>query len=240
MENTAIEWAEHTINFYIGCSKVSEGCANCYMFRLENRFGRDPTVVRKTKWETIEKNLAKWSPAKIFVNSMSDTFHESLTYQEIDEMFKLMFKYPKHQYLILTKRIGRAQAYADITAFPPNFWIGTSVESQKHIDRINTLCEIPANIHFVSFEPLLGEINLNSTSSFDWAIVGGESGYKPRIPNAVCFSKLIDQLRNENIPVFFKQWGGTSKCKCHGAWGCRNINGKTFDEMPRNIVNLEN
>jgi protein gp37 len=243
MKDTAIEWAENTINFYVGCTKVSEGCANCYMFRLEKRFGRDPSTVRKTNWKTIESHLKNWKSSRIFVNSMSDTFHESLSYQDIQEMFNMMMKYPKHQYLILTKRIERAEhffnEYNKEFEIPKNFWIGTSVESDKHWSRLHTLYEIKAEVLFASFEPLLSKIGLDSfDSSLDWAIVGGESGYSPRLPKQEWIDDLIGQLITLDVPVFYKQFGGSKKCKCHNAWGCRLWNGQTLDEMPRNKPTL--
>ena len=214
MKNTAIEWAENTINFYIGCTKVSEGCTNCYMYRLEKRFGKDPTVVRKTNWKTIEKNLKNWPASKIFVNSMSDTFHESIDFGEIRSMFEMMERYPQHQYLILTKRIERAKEYEKDNPFLDNFWLGVSVESGKHLERIDVLLDIRARIHYVSFEPLLGNIPLAPFNTFmlDWAIVGGESGYNPRLPKQEWVDFLIRQLHHYDVPVFYKQFGGSARC----------------------------
>ena len=234
MKDTAIEWADNTINFHVGCTKVSEGCANCYMFRLEKRFGRDPTAVRKTNWTTIERNLKKWKPSRIFVNSMSDTFHESIGNGEILKMFDLMEKYNQHQYLILTKRIERAEEFFNkyFVIVSDHIWIGTSIESNKQVSRLEALGEIKAKTKFVSFEPLLGFVNIKQINCFDWAIVGGESGYQPREMKFEWADDLIDQLREMNIPIFFKQWGGTKKCKCHGAWGCRLYDHETLDEMP--------
>lgn len=240
MENTSIEWADNTINFYVGCTKVSEGCANCYMFRLEKRWGRDPTTVRRTNWTNIERNLKKWKPSKIFVNSMSDTFHESLTCYEVLCMFEMMEKYPQHQYLILTKRIRRAEEFLNkyYVVVPKNIWIGTSIETKNQIERLEYLREIKARTKFVSFEPLLGFVNLRNPSNeldapFDWAIVGGESGLSPRLPKKEWIEHIIGELQAANVPVFFKQWGGSKKCKCHNAWGCRLFEGRTLDEMPK-------
>lgn len=234
MKDTKIEWADNTINFYIGCTKISAGCKNCYMFRLENRFGRNPGVIRKTNWQTIERNLKNWEPSKVFVNSMSDTFHESLNIDDVRDMFELMEKYPQHQYLILTKRIQRAVNYQNHYKFKNNFWIGTSIESQQHMTRLIDLSKIKSKVRFVSFEPLLNPITLagREDNFIDWAIVGGESGYNPRLPERIAFVQLIYQLHIRKIPVFFKQWGGSKKCKCHGTYGCRLINDKTLDEMP--------
>jgi protein gp37 len=233
MKDTAIEWADNTINFFVGCTKVSSGCTNCYMFRLEKRWGRDPNVVRKTNWATIVSNLKKWNPSIIFVNSMSDTFHENIHTEEIIDMFKIMEQNPQHQFLILTKRIDRAAVFFHTRKVPENVWMGTSVENQYMRDRISTLKTIDSKIRFVSFEPLLGPIVLYKEDGLiDWAIIGGESGFQPRLPVQDWVENLLRDTKQLGIAVFFKQWGGNKKCECHNAWGCRTINGKTWNEMP--------
>ena len=232
MKNSAIEWCENTINWYMGCTKVSEGCKNCYMYRLMKRFGKDPYILNKMNFQNIEKNLQKWQPSKIFVNSMSDTFHDELTFEQIDEMFKLMFNYDKHTYIILTKRILRAKEYFDITPCPQNFWIGTSVESEKYMSRIEVLKSIPSGVRFVSFEPLLEKINSLILDGIQWVIVGGESDPNPRPMYEDYAINIFNECQKLGIPYFFKQWGGKTKCKCHNAWGCRIFRGKTWDEYP--------
>lgn len=235
MKNTAIEWADNTINFFVGCTKVSEGCANCYMYRLENRWGRDPTKVRKTNWFTIDANLRKWDKSNIFVNSMSDTFHKDIPDNEIEEMFNIMKTYSKHIYIVLTKRIDRAVKFFETRQVPDNVWIGTSVESEKYLFRINLLRHITAKTRFVSFEPLLGFIDLDSADLQDihWVIVGGESGSNSREMKEEYVNVIFNMCQAKGIPFFFKQWGkGLSKCKCHNAFGCRLYKGKTWDELP--------
>lgn len=233
MKNTAIEWADNTINFYVGCTKVSEGCKNCYMYRLETRFGRDPTKVRKTNWKTIESNLNKWESSIIFVNSMSDTFHESLSTDDIWSMFRMMQFYQKHTFIVLTKRITRARlmVWSHDISIPDNVWIGTSVESQNHVDRIEELKQIPSKTKFVSFEPLLGKIECD-LNGIDWAIIGGESDWHPRPMKAEWVDSLFNTCKVMGVKFFFKQWGGSTKCKCHKAWGCRLYKEQTWDERP--------
>ena len=223
MKDTAIEWADNTINFYMGCTKVSEGCKNCYMYRLMPRFGKDPNFLNQMNFDNIMKNLKKWNPSRIFVNSMSDTFHERLSDYAITEMFTVMLMNPKHQYLILTKRIERAVEYLSKQKLPNNFWIGTSIENENHIDRIDHLREIKASVRFVSFEPLLGYVMNFNLTGINWVIVGGESDPKPRPMKDVWVANIFDECKARDIPFFFKQWGGSTKCKCHNAWGCRLI-----------------
>ena len=189
-------------------------------------------MVRKTNWKTIESNLRNWKPSRIFVNSMSDTFHESIYQEDIESMFDMMKKYPQHQYLILTKRIQRAEVFFHTRPLTDNFWIGTSIESNKTKHRLEHLGKIKAKVRFVSFEPLLDYVSIEPINCFEWAIVGGESGYNPRLPDPYWIDDLIEQLQRMQIPVFYKQFGGSTKCKCHNAWGCRLHNGKTLDEMP--------
>jgi len=232
MKNTAIEWAENTINFYMGCTKVSPGCTNCYMYRLQNRFGKDPTKVIKMKWNNIEKNLKKWKPSRIFVNSMSDTFHKDISDEEINHMFGIMETNDQHEYLVLTKRIERAHGFFYGKELPDNIWIGTSVESEKYIKRIDFLRSINAKIKFVSFEPLLNYIMNFNLENVQWVIVGGESDPNPRQMKGSWVDNIFDECQSRKIPFFFKQWGGKSKCNCHKAWGCRMYKDKTWDELP--------
>lgn len=234
MENTKIEWADHTINFFLGCTKVSEGCANCYMYRLESRWGRDPTKVRKTNWSTIEANLRKWTPSRIFVNSMSDTFHKDISDADIYEMFHIMYENPKHTFIVLTKRIERAVQWLQGSNVGDHIWIGTSIESQKYLWRMEELKKINAKTHFISFEPLVGIMpnNLN-LRGIQWVIVGGESGSNARPMKEEYVDNIFNECQDKQIPFFFKQWGkGLSKCKCHNAFGCRLYKGATWDEIP--------
>ena len=241
LKNTAIEWADHSVNFFVGCTKISPGCVNCYMYRLEERFGRNPYVVRKTDWKVRERELKSYDPSNIFVNSMSDTFNDDITPEQIDEMFAIMAKYPKHNYIILTKRIERAVKYFLHKQVPSNFWIGTSVESEKYLWRINELRKIDAKVRFVSFEPLLELIDIMNADllGIHWVIVGGESDKNPRLMKKEFVTPIFDMCQKRGIAFFFKQWGGNTKCKCHNAWGCRLLHGKTYDELPISKGDLE-
>jgi protein gp37 len=205
------------------------------MYRLETRFGRDPTTVRKTKWDDRQRELRLYEPSTIFVNSMSDTFHRDVDNAQLVEMFEILAKYPKHTYIILTKRIERAVSFFENKKVPDNIWIGTSVESEKYLWRINQLRKINANTRFVSFEPLLEKIDIMTADlqGIHWVIVGGESDSKPRPMKPEFVTPIFDMCKKQGIPFFFKQWGGSTKCTCHIAWGCRLLFGKTWDELPK-------
>ena len=236
-ETTQIEWAESTINFYWGCTKVSEGCKFCYMYRNSPRYNRDATKVTKLNFDNIEKNLNKWSPRRIFVNSNSDTFHDSLSYENICEMFHLMLKYPKHEYMILTKRSGRMRSIFSQESLPNNFWLGVSVENQNHVDRIDDLLECDCYNKFLSLEPLLGDVQPDrDLRDIRLAIIGGES-YLKNDDGRIMKEEWVDKIKEWcdffEIPFFFKQWGGNSKCNCHNAWGCRLYKGQTWDYIPK-------
>lgn len=237
MKETQIEWSDSTTNFYVGCTPVSSGCKNCYMFRLEKRWGRDPSIVRMTDWETKIKELEKWEPRRIFVNNMSDSFHPDIPDVKIDEMFEILNRFPKHTYMILTKRIERAAKYFQGKKLPDNFWMGTSIESQNHVSRADALRRIDAKVHYISFEPLLGEITNINLDHIEWMIVGGESGYRPRTMKPEWVDALFKLSRIKNVAFFFKQWGGgMKKCKCHKSFGCRLYQDKTWDEMPNQVI----
>jgi len=233
LKETSIEWADSTINFFMGCTKVSEGCKNCYMYRLMPRFGKDPFKLNRMNFDNIEKNLTKWSPRTIFVNSMSDTFHEDISINDIWTMFRIMGFHQKHTFIVLTKRITRARllVWANDISIPDNVWLGTSVESQKYVSRIDELKQIKAKTKFVSFEPLLGKIYYDLTG-INWAIVGGESDPNPRIIQHEWIDSIYHKCKELGIPFFFKQYGGSKKCNCHNAWGCRVYRGQLWDELP--------
>src|SRR3990167_318690 len=174
-ETTAIEWAEKTINFHMGCTKVSEECNKCYMYRLMPAFGKDPFKVQQMSFDNIVKNLKKWSPSRIFVDSMSDFWHKDISDDVISEAFGIMDTYSKHTYLILTKRADRMAAYIeqarqdDYDPEPPrNIWFGVSCGLMKTKNRIQSLKTMPcSNIKFVSFEPLLEDIGTLDLTGID-------------------------------------------------------------------------
>ena len=178
-ESTEIEWADRTVNFAWGCTKVSDGCEKCYMFRLSRIYGRS-TAFEPRKLERAEADIRKWKePSIVFVNSMTDTFHEDAPYELIDSWFDVMKKYPQHQWIILTKRINKAYNYFKTRECPDQCWIGTSVEDANQMHRIEKLKKIKTKIRFVSFEPLLADIPKPDLSGLQWVIVGGESDQSP-------------------------------------------------------------
>lgn len=212
-----------TVNLAWGCTKVSTECKLCYLYRLSKIWGIDADVVdikAKTEAEAIKlinKALKKdthisWARGKeiIFVNSMSDTFHKDISFDIITEWLNAFETFPDNQFLVLTKRADRMHEYFGTHDRPPhNVWLGVSCGITKAKERIDHLRPIIANVHFVSFEPLLediGEINLDN---IQWAIIGGESDYKdPRPMQKEWVDNIIRQCIEQNVKVWFKQWGG--------------------------------
>lgn len=206
--------------------------------------GKDFSEIRRASDSTFYAPL-KWTEARmIFTCSISDFFiKEADDYR--DEIWEVIRKTPQHTYQILTKRPERIQDCLpeDWGAHGwPNVWLGVSVETQAYDFRIAQLIDIPAQIHFLSCEPLLGPLTLDFDPSYywfggiDWVIVGGESGPKARPMKEDWALDILDQCRRTNTPFFFKQAGGKTKCKCHGAWGCRLLDGRTYDEMPQILL----
>ena len=208
--NSAIEWTDATWNPWMGCTKVSEGCKNCYMFREQKQYGHDPTVLRKSK--TTFRDPLKWKePHMIFVCSWSDFAHEDVPLAWVDEAWEIIRQATQHTFLILTKRPG------DLKQLLPDdwgdgwshVWIGVTVENQENDWRLVALEEIPAVVRFVSCEPLLGSVDVYSFSpTLDWVIVGGESGSDCRMMFEDWALDIRDQCIKAEIPFFFKQWSG--------------------------------
>jgi protein gp37 len=219
---TGIEWTDKTWNPTTGCNKISPGCLHCYAEALTKRFpnnfknGFDLTLHPERLAEPL-----KWrTPSRIFVNSMSDLFHEEVPLDFIQNVFKVIQATPWHIYQILTKRPERLVELAPNLEFHKNIWLGVSVENQ------NYLRQVPASVRFLSCEPLLGSLNLN-LENIDWVIVGGESGQKHRPMSIEWVEDIRDQCQKAEVAFFFKQVGGrTSKA------GGRLLDGKIWDEMP--------
>ncbi|MDA2925276.1 phage Gp37/Gp68 family protein [Acidobacteria bacterium AH-259-L09] len=229
-----IEWTETTWNPVTGCNKVSTGCKYCYAERISERFrgveghpyeqGFDLKIHR----DRLESPSRWRNPRRIFVNSMSDLFHEQIPFDFINDVFDVMEENPKHTFQVLTKRPDiMLQFFKNHrTDVPPNVWLGISVETQEYMWRLSVLKKVPANVRFVSCEPLLGPLVLD-LDRIHWVIVGGESGPKSR-PIAIEWVRDIRAacLRVE-VPFFFKQWGGSNKAKSG-----RILDGRTWDEFP--------
>ena len=233
-DKSAIEWTQSTWNPVTGCTKTSPGCAHCYAEAITLRFKRGGPFLPglatiKLHPERLSLPL-KWKrPRLIFVNSMSDLFHEEVPLDFIQEIFEVMGQASHHTFQILTKRHNRLREMVPHLDYPKNVWIGVSVENQYWADeRVPYLLEVPAAIRFLSCEPLLKPVSLSKyLDGIQWVIVGGESGPKARPINA----QWVRAIRNECIDYekhfFFKQWGGrTSKA------GGRTIDGQIWNQMP--------
>ena len=226
--NTGIEWTDKTWNPTTGCSKVSPGCRFCYAEALTARFPKSfPQGFSLTLHPERLEQPKKWrTPSRIFVNSMSDLFHEDVPFTYLQEVFAVMRDTPWHIYQILTKRDQNLVKLAPDLEWSENIWVGVSVESQQYIYRVDALKKVPSKVHFLSCEPLLGELNL-SLEGIDWVIVGGESGYQHRPIHPEWVRSILHQAREANAAFFFKQWGGH-----HSKAGGRIIDDQIWDEMP--------
>jgi len=238
MAISKIEWTESTWNPVTGCTKVSAGCDNCYAEHLAKRLRMmgQPNYAdgfRVTLHEHVLEYPLRWKkPQTIFVNSMSDLFHEQVPDSFIFRIFDIMKKANWHQFQILTKRSRRLAALSPKLDWHKNIWMGVSVENEAVKFRIDDLKSVSAAIRFVSFEPLLGLLSSLDLSDIDWVIVGGESGTNAREMKKEWIIKIKEQCHKQNIPFFFKQWGGINKKKTG-----RLLEGRTWDETPIKSVN---
>lgn len=235
MNKTKIQWTEMTWNPITGCTKISDGCLNCYAARMAKRLKAMGNPRYLNEFEvTVHKDLLEVpldikQPKMIFVNSMSDLFHKDVPDAIIVKVFETINKAHWHTFQVLTKRPERVLAMdqAGLLKWSPNIWMGTTVENDKYIDRIDKLRETKANIKFLSCEPLLGSLKDISLEKIDWVIVGGESGPKSREIKKEWVLELKDLCEKDGVAFFFKQWGGINKKKSG-----RMLDGKTYDEYP--------
>lgn len=243
-----IEWTEATWNPVAGCSIVSPGCSNCYAMRMAERLeamgqSKYAETTRRSggraKWTgkiVLDRSALnaplKWKKGRmIFVNSMSDLFHESVPISFVSEVLDVVRKCPRHTFQLLTKRSERLAKLSSDLNFPPNLWVGVSVESREYLNRIDNLREVPARVKFLSCEPLLGDLGELNLDNIHWAIAGGESGPGAR-PMAIEWVRSIrDQCREAGVAFHFKQWGGVNK-KATG----RLLDGRTWDEFPQQVA----
>jgi len=232
-KNSLIEWTEATWNPVTGCSKISLGCKFCYAERFAKRLQQMGNKRYKSGFKiTLHHDLIeqpkRWQkPSIVFVNSMSDLFHKQIPTDFILSIFETMNNCYWHQFQILTKRSQRLTEIASLVKWTPNIWAGVTVESQAYTSRIVDLQKIPAKIKFISFEPLLGPIKEISLNSIQWVIAGGESGPNARSMKPEWVEEILEKCEKNNIPFFFKQWGGIQKWK-----NGRKFNGKIYDNMP--------
>ncbi len=215
MSKSNIEWTEMTWNPTTGCTKISEGCLFCYAEPMAKRLKAMgvPKYKNGFKLSIHPMELLRpyeWKkPKMVFVNSMSDLFHPDVPLSFIKEVFNVMNNTQQHQYQILTKRSERLREIADSVNWSHNIWMGVSIENEKVISRISDLISLPAKVKFLSCEPLIGPIkSLNKyINEIDWVIIGGESGRGARTLKKEWVGEIIDVCENNNIPIFFKQWG---------------------------------
>jgi len=242
--NSRIEWTEATWNPVAGCSIVSPGCTNCYAMRMAERLEK----MGQRKYEGLTRRSggrAKWnghvrldesaltipymwkSGRMIFVNSMSDLFHEEVPITFIRDVFKVMADCRQHTFQVLTKRSSRLAEVAESLEWPRNVWMGVSVESGEYKHRIANLRQTPSAVKFLSLEPLIGDVGDLDLAGIDWAIAGGESGPGARPMNPEWVRSIRDQCIAAGVAFHFKQWGGVNKKRTG-----RMLDGRTWDQFP--------
>ncbi len=227
-DKTSIEWTDATWNPVTGCTKVSPGCKYCYAERIMERFGHQRFRDIILHPERLDQPLRWRRPRRVFVNSMSDLFHEAIPDEFVQQVFGVMIRAEWHTFQILTKRAERLAALAPRLPWPHNVWQGVSVENDQYTWRIPYLQRVPAAVRFLSVEPLLGPISDLPLDGIHWVIVGGESGPQHRPPDPYWVRDIRKQCERAGVPFFFKQWGGRTP-KSRG----RLLDGRTWDEMPR-------
>lgn len=232
MAQSSIEWTEQTWNPTTGCTKISQGCKFCYaevMAHRLNAMGVDKyrNGFKLTLHPDVLNEPRRWKPSIIFVNSMSDLFHDNVPLDYIQAIFKVMNECPQHQFQVLTKRAERLEQLSPLLNWTENIWAGVSVENQETVFRIAHLQRAGAAVKFLSCEPLLENLPQMSLTGIDWVIVGGESGFKARPIQEDWILDIRDQCQTANVPFFFKQWGGRNKKQAG-----RLLQGRTYDGMP--------
>ena len=232
-DHTGIESTDATWNPVTGCTKISPGCKHCYAERLARRLrAMGNPRYRNGFAVTLHSDQLtlplRWrQPRRIFVNSMSDLFHEAVPEEFIRRAFEVMRQARWHIFQVLTKRSGRLAELAPHLPWPPNVWQGVSIETARYTWRVGHLQSVPAAVRFLSVEPLLGPIPHLPLAGIHWVIVGGESGPRHRPVDPAWVREIRGQCREAGVPFFFKQWGGrTPKA------GGRLLDGRAWDEMP--------
>jgi len=231
--NSPIEWTDATWNPVTGCDKISPGCKHCYAEKMAHRLKLMGQANYRNGFElTLQPHMLElplhWKrPKRIFVNSMSDLFHEDVPLEYIQRVFDVMCRANWHQYQVLTKRADRVRKLSGYLPWGPQIWMGVSVENEDYLDRIDHLRKTGAYVKFLSLEPLLGPLGKMNLRGIDWAIVGGESGPGARPMDPAWVADIRDQCLEAGVAFFFKQWGGVQKKKTG-----RTLEGRTWNEMP--------
>jgi protein gp37 len=233
-QETSIEWTEATWNPVTGCDEVSPGCAHCYAKTFAERWRGVPGHPYEQGfdlrfWPERLDQPSKWKrPRMIFVNSMSDLFHERVPLSFIEQVFETVRAADRHTFQILTKRHERLAELAPALDWPTNVWMGVSIENRRFVNRADFLRRVPAAVRFISAEPLLGPLEELDLTDIDWLIAGGESGPGHRPMKVEWLEDLRDRCQAEGVAFFFKQWGGR-----HPKSGGRELAGREWDELPK-------
>lgn len=237
-KDSSIEWTESTWNPVTGCTKISDGCKNCYAERMAKRLMAmgHPNYTNgfnvSCHEHTLELPLNWRKPKMVFANSMSDLFHKKVPYAFIEKVFHTMNKARWHCFQVLTKRSDRLSKISTRLDWTSNIWMGVTVENSDYKNRIMDLHATPAAVKFLSLEPLLGPMINIPLKGIDWVIVGGESGPRARKMKKEWVAEVRDQCISANVPFFFKQWGGINKKKSG-----RMLDNRLWDQMP--IIDFE-
>lgn len=242
MAESAIEWTDVTWNPTTGCDRTSPGCDHCYAMTMAARLKAmgqpkyqadgDPRTSGPGFAITTHPDVLdlprRWTrPRMVFVDSMSDLFHEAVPLSFIQEVFEVIRETPQHTYQMLTKRSKRLRDVADQLLFPPNLWMGVSIENQHYAFRADHLRQVQATVRFLSLEPLLGPVDVD-LDGIDWVIAGGESGHGARPVEPAWVEAIRDTCVETATPFFFKQWGGRFPKA-----GGRHLGDRTWDEYPQ-------
>ncbi|MCF6340738.1 MAG: phage Gp37/Gp68 family protein [Sulfurimonas sp.] len=233
MSKSKIEWTESTWNPVSGCTKISNGCENCYAERMAKRLQAMGTKGYENGFKVtlhphaLEKPLKLKKSQMIFVNSMSDIFHKDIPDEYIFKIFEVMNKAHWHTFQVLTKRPERLAQMADKLNWTKNIWMGVTVEANDYVSRVDYLRSLDIKVKFLSIEPLIDSVDKMDYTNIDWVIVGGESGYGCREIKKEWVLEVKKKCEKDNIPFFFKQWGGVNKKK-----NGRLLDGKIYDEIP--------
>lgn len=231
-----IEWTDSTWNPVTGCTKVSQGCKHCYAERWAERFRGVPGhpfeqgFDLRIRPERLELPLSWKDPRRIFVNSMSDLYHPEVPDDFIRRVFATMSAAHWHTFQILTKRSQRLRSLGPGLRWQPNIWQGVSVEDNRVIGRIDDLRAVPAQVRFLSLEPLIGPLPSLNLTGIHWVIVGGESGPGARPMQRAWVEDIRRQCARQSVPFFFKQWGGVHKSRTG-----RTLNNRTYDDFPSDL-----
>jgi len=231
---SSIEWTDSTWNPATGCTKVSEGCLNCYAERMakrlramgQRRYRNGFKITLQP--EALDEPYQWKKPRVVFVNSMSDLFHEQIPFEFIQKVFGVMNNNRRHTFQILTKRSGRLCELASLLKWSENIWMGVTIENNDYVGRVGGLRLVDAAVRFLSLEPLLGPVPYLELDGVDWVIVGGESGPRARPMKEEWVLEVKNLCERAGVPFFFKQWGGVNKKKAG-----RMLQGKTWDQYPK-------